>query len=355
MEPPMSNLYLNPARSATRVDNRQRTPSEPIVRVRVGDAPADPATASDGARWHGIPYAERYDYFDTLYFLSEMPLGSHDCYWLETQCKRFRVFKDGEVIYEKKSANYPRGRKRIIRVHPPYRFLIEAHVPDRQAVARHLPDREALELLGRYPLKLIAAHPARDFTFDYERDKLAMLALFDRCWRQPYQRKDRNSIRFEFGGSTGRKAKGRYDTWYASKECRIDGIVECFHHDGREIGAATLARVGLDDRSSLLDFDFAGYFRKKDQSSLRDIDLKRLGQYHRNRQRKSRGRQAEAQDLRLGGLVFRIHAIEPDGEFSIRQFIKSYGNGPYVRKADQIGISENIFAIGALDRARHSQ
>jgi hypothetical protein len=355
MEPPMPNLYPSHAVGATRAIDRQRTPSEPIVRVRVGNPPADPATASDGARWHGIPYAEHYDYFDTLYFLSEMPLGSHDCYWLETQCKRFKVFKDGEVIYEKKSAKYPRGRKRIIRVYPPYRFLVEAHVPDRKAVAMHLPEREALELIVRYPLKLIAAHPARDFTHDNENDKLAMLALFGRCWRQPYQRQERNSLRFELGGSTGRKAKGRYDTWYASKECRIDGIVECFHHDGREIGAATLARIALDNRFNLLNFDFAGYWHKKDQSSLRDIDLKRLGQYHRNRQRKSRNRQAEGQDLRLGGLIFRIHAIESDGEFSIRQFIKSYGNGPYVRKADEIGISENIFRIGALDRARQSQ
>jgi hypothetical protein len=323
---PLSTPHRPINRPSTRPQASQGRRGRQVQPCAAISAHPAPENALHQPSWRGIPYAECHYYFDSLYFLSEMPLGSHDCYWLETQCKRFKVFKDGEVVYDK------RGRKRIIRVYPPYRFLIEVHVPDRQAVARRLPDREALELLVRYPLKLIAAHPARDFTFDHEQDKLAMLDLFDRCWRQPYQREERNSIRFELGGSTGRRPKGRYDTWYASKECRIDGIVECFHQDGRELGSATLRRIGLGESLNLLDFDHAGYWDKKDQSSLRDIDIKRLGQYHRNRQRKSRSRQAHAQDQRLGGLIFRIHAIEPDGNFSIRQFIKNYGNGPYVGK-----------------------
>ena|ERR1700754_3731758 len=340
-------IYPKARAPATRLRKGPRTaspampggPSASLKRIRAWSAPQIP-TASDGARWHGIPYVDCYHYFDTLYFLSEFPLGSHDAYWLEQHCKRLRIFKDGEILYGKVSAKYPRGRKRIIRVFPPYRFLIEAHVPD----------REALELLVRHPLKLIAAHPARDFTFDHEQDKLAMLALFERCWRQPYQRQDRDAVRYDLGLSTGRRPKGRYDTAYASKPCRIDGIVECFHHDGRDLGSAVLRRIGLGETLNLLNFDFAGYFRKKDQDSLRDIDLKRLGQYHRNRQRRSRSRQAD-EDQRLGGLIFRIHAIEPDGEFSIRAFIRNYGNGPYVRKADEIRGSQQIIRIGSLDRA----
>ncbi len=72
--------------------------------------------------------------------------------------------------------------------------------------------------------------------------------MFDRFrmhYVHPYQRKQRSYVGFDAMGSyklnertgdvvnvsSGRKASGSYRVFYVSKECRIDGVVDCIHDE----------------------------------------------------------------------------------------------------------------------------
>jgi len=290
-------------------------------------------TDADDRRYCGIHYSDRYEYFDTVYFQSERLISAEDQWWLEDHCDRLDILQDGQVI-----------GGRTVKVFYPYRFQIEVHRPD----------RKGLEYLARIDIKLTAVHIARDFTFDDSNGKGALLDFVSKHWVQPHQRKTRRVARFDNGqddnggGSTGRRGKGHYETYYASEACRIDGVVDCFHSEGRHHGKIALQHIGIDHKFKLLDFDFTEYWRKKDRTSFKGIDIQRLGQYHSNRQRGSRNRKSD-RDWRIGSVLIRKHAFDWLGNICVQQFIQKYGSGPFLRNADELGLSEENIQIGGID------
>jgi hypothetical protein len=302
---------------AARNTTRHRSSSSPIVRIRPPDPPAILPTASDDRRYCGIRYADRYEYFDTVKYLSKTEISEADQARLRAHCKHLDIRRHGHWVRPK------RGRPYQLKIWP-WRFRIEIHVPD----------REALEFFAKLPdTEIRAVHIARDFTFDGEPGKSAMLDLLSQHYVQRWQRK-RQRISFDNGGlSTGRRGKGQYFTCYISRPCRIDGIVDCFHGEGRHHGTRALAQIGIHNPADPLDFDFAQYHSAKDQECLKEIDKSRLGQYLRNKADNTRDQHQRASDLRIGGLIWRIYGIDQFGNSSVQQFIRSY---PAIRMAKNI-------------------
>jgi len=333
----MAKEYSKGAQGATQSSGSHKRPSRPsgsIIRVR----PADPlpilATALDASRYCGIPYADRYFYFDTVKYLAKQVISNADARWLRSHCKHLDIRQHGHMIFPKQGQPYQLNI-------PPWRFRIEIHGPD----------RDALAFFAKLPgIKVTAAHVARDFTFDDASGKWAMLDLFSAHFVQRWQRK-RKRISFDNGGlSTGRRKKGWYETCYVSRPCRIDGIVDCFHGEGRHLGTKALAQIGIHCPADLLDFDFPQYHSQKDQTSLRAIDKHALGRTHRNRMNNTRDQHARAGDLRIGGLLWRIHGMDQFGNASVEQFIRNYGRGPFM--AD---LAKNIIGTVDTERANHEQ
>jgi hypothetical protein len=330
MEPPMSNLYPSHAAGATRADDRQRAPSERIVRVRVGNPPVRISTALDERRFFGIRYADSYHYFDTVKYLVKRPISPEDQAWLRRRCKHLDTRQHGDWAV-------PRNGK-------PYQINIW---PWRFRVELQLPDRAALEYFAALrAIKLSTAHPARDFTFDDPNGKHKVLSLYEKYFVQPRQRR-RERIIFDNGGfSTGRRSQGHYFVGYLSKECRIDGVVDCWHVEGRYLGNKALAQIGIHSPADLLGFDHAGYWSQKDRQLLA-LDCERLGRYHYNRHHQKRRQHSEptpfygrrSEDAWRGSLLWRIHAIDQFGIFSVQSFIRGYGKGPFLHSM----AGENIF------------
>lgn len=330
--------------SATPSRGAIRSSSAPIVRHPAADPAPISAIHPDDRRYCGIPYVDCYRYFDSALLLSKTLLGAADQWWLKKHCKDFRILWDGQLFFDER-----RKRWREIRVYPPYRFRFEGH----------LPDDEAREFLAHLALngdrKLIAAHPTRDFTFDHRRSaKGQMLEFFNEHWVQPHQRKDRPAIRFDNGsidnggGSTGRRGKGYYFTHYASEHCRIDGIVECFHIESRHQGKQSLAKIGINSPLDLLNFDHEAYWQKADRVSLKKIDVQRLGQHHSNRQRGSRERPSD-RHRRIGGVLIRKYGLDQFGNICVQQFVQRYGRGPFLRNADETGLSDEKMQMSGID------
>jgi hypothetical protein len=296
---------------------RHRSSSSPIVRIRPPNPPPILPTASDERRYCGIRHVDRYEYFDTVKYLSKSEISDADQAWLRSHCKYLDIRAHGHWVRPK------RGQPYKLNIWP-WRFRIEIHVPD----------LAALDFFAKLPdTEVRAVHIARDFTFDDETGKSAMLDLFSERYVQRWQRK-RQRISFDNGGlSTGRRGKGQYFTCYISKPCRIDGIVDCFHGEGRHHGTKALAQIGIHSPADLLDFHFSQYHSAKDQECLREIDKRRLGQYIRNRADHTRDQHAHPSDLRIGGLLWRIHAMDQFGNSSVQQFIRSY---PAIRSAKNI-------------------
>ncbi len=319
-------------------------PSASVRRIRAADPPPLPPTAPDGRRYCSIPYEECHHYFDTAHFISKRLIAAEDRWWLEEHCDRIDILWDGQLFFDKRRKSW-----REICVYYPHRFRIEIQVPDDEArvfLAR-------LCLTGDF--KLVTAHPARDFNFDHRRnDKGDMHDLFNEHWVQPHQRKDRSAVRFDNGsndnggGSTGRRGKGHFFTHYASEHCRIDGIVECFHIEGRYLGKQALAKIGIDTASDLINFDHEALWRKADQACLKEIDVQRLGQYHSNRRRGSRQRQSD-RHRRIGGLLIRKYGLDQFGNICVQQFIQRYGRGPFLRNACVAELSNEKMQMSGID------
>ncbi|WP_234679823.1 hypothetical protein [Bradyrhizobium monzae] len=314
------------ARSATPPLDAIRSSSASVTRYRAADPLPPPGTELDERRFCGIPYVDCYHYFDSAYFLSKTLLGAEDQWWLQDHCEDFDILWDGQLFFDER-----RKRWREIRVYPPYRFRIEVHFPDDEA-------REFLVHLAlNGDRKLVAAHPARDFTFDHRHSaKGDMLEFVNKHWTQSHQPKGRASARFDNGaldnggGSTGRRGRGHYFTHYASEHCRIDGIVECFHIEGRYQGKQALTKIGINSAFDLLNFDHLRYWQKVDRVSLKEIDVQRLGQYHSNRLRGSRERPSD-RHRRIGSVLIRKYGLDKFGNICVQQFIQRYGRGPFLR------------------------
>lgn len=321
----MVRRYSKAKPTATQPPKPQRSSSASIKRVRASDPRPMPATDADVRRYCGIPYVDRYQYFDTVKYLGKTEISEAARAWLRAHCRRLDIRPHGKMLFP------PNGEPYQINIHP-WRFRIEIHGPDRAALAffAELPN-----------IKVTAAHIARDFTFDDAAGKSALLDLFEMHWVQRWQRKSKR-ISFDNGGlSTGRRRKGHYETVYISRPCRIDGIVDCFHGEGRYLGTKGLAQIGICSASDLPGFDFTEYHAEKDRNCLMAIDKRRLGRYARNRMQKTRDQQAHDSDLRLGGLIWRIYSLDQFGNRSVEQFIRSY---PAARSAKNI--------IGTVDTGR---
>lgn len=321
----MPKIRSNHTGSATQPRDAIRSSSASIVRYRAAEPPPARRTEPDERRYCGIPYVDCYFYFDTVKYLTKSEIVEADQGPLRARCKHLDIREHGEWIYPKNGTPYQLNIW-------PYRFRVEIHVPD------HI----ALAYLAELPQTIVtAAHIARDFTFDDERDKYSMLHTFEECWVQRWQRK-RRRISFDNGGiSTGRRPKGSYFTLYASKPCRIDGIWDCLHGEGRHHGRKALERIGIFSSADLLDFNFQAYWREKDRQSLKRINRAQLGRQIRNQLRGQRDQKVRSRDRRIGGLIWRLHGTDNFGIISSEQFIRSY---PRCRSAKNI--------IGTVDTER---
>jgi hypothetical protein len=339
--PAVSAIYPKAASGATQADHRQRMATASrarasvgsIKRVRASNPPVGADKPLDGARWRGIPYADTYRYFDTIKLLSLRPIPEDALTMLRAHCKHVDVRRHNEVMHPK------RGKPYQINIHP-WRFRIELHVPD-QAALEYLAKRRGL--------KLTRADPAQDWTFDDEQAKLDLFNHLAEHFTQPHLKKHKR-ISFDNGGlSTGIKSKGRYFTFYSSKECRIDGVVDCLHIEGRYLGTEALAQIGLYKPKDLLNFDHAGYWSQIEAQQILMIDKERLGRHHANRQSGERRHHSEqtpfygyrSHDRWLGSLLYRIHAIDDYGNISVQTFLRNYGRGAFVRNL----ASGNLLAI----------
>jgi hypothetical protein len=311
-----------------------------LIRVRAPNPAADPATALDGARWRGIRYADRYRYFDTIKVLSLRPIPEAALVMLRAHCKHVDVRRHNEVLHPKKGKPYQ------INIYP-WLFRIELHVPD-QAALEYLAKRRGL--------KLTRADPAQDWTFDDEQAKLALFDHLAEHFTQPHLKKHKR-ISFDNGGiSTGIKSKGRYFTFYASRECRIDGIVECLHIEGRYLGTEALAHIGLHKSKDLLRFDHAGYWAQIEAQQILAIDAERLGRHHSNRISRERKQHSDptpfhgyrSHDRWLGSLLYRIHASDEYGNVSVQSFLRNYGRGAFLLNPG----ADNISAIRSVIQSR---
>ncbi|MDR6657790.1 hypothetical protein J2W51_000332 [Tardiphaga robiniae] len=315
---------------ATRRRSSNRSPakklSEPIGRrgsaVHDATAPrdaAEPATASHPLCWLGIQAADSYRYFDTI-GLHCHPIPADDIAWLRSQCGHL-------YIDTRRKWAIIKGKRCEISLYLPYVFRIEAQQPT-DAFFEYFAVRED---------RLYRADPALDCNFDDDVGKDRMLAIAQEHLVQPYQRKTRQYSKFSNGGlSTGRRNKGRYVTLYADKPCRIDGIAECFHIEHRTLRRHALAKIGLNHPRDLLTFNHVAFWNACTGAFFRQIDKERLGRSHSN-WRHAEKRRAKAnpdafhgrrsKDHWLGSLLYRIHAINDDGEFSVEQFLRRYRQG----------------------------
>jgi hypothetical protein len=303
----MAQKYPKVAQLATHRSEPHNSSSAPLVRIRAPEIAPPLAAEPDERRFCGIRYLDCYRYLDTVKYLSKGAISEADQHWLRSHCKHLDIRQHGDWLDPQSGTPYQ------VNIHP-WRFRIEIHLPDDDALGY---------FAKRRGVKVTAAHVARDFTFDDASGKWAMLELFDNHFVQRWQRKWKR-ISFNNGGmSTGRRGKGSYLTCYVSKPCRIDGIVDCFHGEGRHHGTSALAQIGIHSPADLLHFDHAGYWGQQDQR-LKEIDKQRLGRYIRNRMRNTRDQQADHLDMRLGGLLFRIHSIDQFGNASVQHFIRQY-------------------------------
>ena len=324
---------------ATRRNNRQQTaaasrlaaPSGAVIAIPAPDPAPNRSDAPDEPRWRGIAYADRYYYFDTLKFLALHPLSEIDQAFLRRHSKHLDIRLHGKMVF-------PKGRE-------PYQVNIW---PERLRIEIQLPDRAALEFLAKIKgLKLTRADIAIDFTFDDASGKHDMFNYFEKHFTQPYQRKEREQKIFDNGGSdaglsTGIREKGHYFTGYNSRECRIDGVVDCFHFESRNHGTRRLARLGLHHPKDLLDFNHAGYWQQIESQFL-TVDKERLGRFHRNRQKNLNLRAFEqmpylgrqSKNYAIGAFLYRFYATDEFGNVSVMQFLRTYGRGPFIMRLEQ--------------------
>jgi hypothetical protein len=305
----------NPRKSAVKPEPVGRLSTAVHAKAAPRDA-GQPANVSRPVDWLGIQAVDSYRYFDTIGLLCHA-IPTDDLKWLETQCGHIdiRTRFTWAIIKGK--------RERISRYHP-YIFRIEAQLPN-DAFLQYFASRND---------HLYRADPALDCNFDNDIGKDAMFATVNKYLLQPYQRKSREHVHFPNGGiSTGRRSKGHYVTFYADMPCRIDGVVDCFHIEHRTLRRKALADIGLEHPRDLLTFDHDAFWGKFTQSFFRQIDRERLGLTHANRVFKEKRRtQANpdpfygrrSKDHWLGSMLYRIHAINNDGDFSVEQFLRMY-------------------------------
>lgn len=301
-----------------------RSSSAPVQRIRPANPAAMAAHTLDEPRFCGVPYADRHFYFDTLKFLSKTDIGATDRAWLDKCCKHVDIRAHGDWIVPKRGASYQLNIW-------PWRFRIEAHVPYPDRDLRNL---DVLKFFAKLPdTKVTAAHPARDFTFPDEFAKITMLDVLYAHYFQPWQRdhewktffQRNNPVTGELVGfSTGRRGLGNYFTCYISQHCRIDGVADCFHGEGRHHGTKPLKQIRIYLPQDLVDFDHRLYWREKDRRTLRQIDKRRLGQFLRNRADKTRDQTLMSCDLRIGGFIWRKMAVDDWDRFSVQHFLRSY-------------------------------
>lgn len=310
----MAQKYLKAPRDATQISGRHKRRGGAIVRIRPADPQPISATALDGQHYCGIRYVDRYGYFDTVKYLSKLPISHGDYCWLWLHCKYLDIRYHGQWIYPKKGKPYQ------INIWP-WRWRIEIHVPSPEALAFFAQHGDT---------RVSAAHIARDHTFDDEVGPLAMLQLFTESWVQPHLKQDRSRTFKNGGMSTGRRYKGSYYTGYSDQHCRIDGTADCWHFEHRVFGTKALARANIISPADLLDFDFAEHWASKDRTCLKRIDKATLGRIHRNRVQRTRDQQLKPRDLRLGAFIWRTYAADQFGNISPRQFIRNYGRGSFI-------------------------
>lgn len=289
--------------------------------IRLRAPQANRPAATNKSYWHGIPYADCYRYIDTLKLLAPHPLSEGDLELLGKHSRHLDVRAHGEMIFPKGGQPYQ------LNIYP-WRFRIELQ----------LPDRSALKLLAlQSHLKLTRAEFAIDFTFDDERGKYRMLEYFEEHFVHPHQRKNMRK-HFDNGGlSTGRRKRGHYFSGYCDRPCRIDGIVDCFHFEGRHLGAEDLAQIGLRQTSDLLNFDHVAYWNKIEEYFLH-IDKERFGRFYENRRTGMRRRISpqipfigrKSKDFAIGAFLYRLDALDITGKRTVQQFIRKYGRGPFV-------------------------
>jgi hypothetical protein len=341
-------------------DQPEASAAKPLPRIRFSDRPApsqgssydgpdqfqrskpaaESAALSTPLLRAGIRPADCHRYIDTIKCLGKRPIPEADIEMLRSHCKHLDIRPHGAMVFPRSGAPYQ------INIHP-WRFRIEIH----------LPDPIALEYLARCPgLKLTRVDLAQDWTFDDEQPKLDLFETFAEHLVQPHLKRYARISFDNEGLSTGRRRKGRYFTLYASRACRIDGIVDCLHIECRHLGTQALAQIGLYSPADLLDFDHAAYWHRIEANQLLAIDKEHLGRFHSNRRSNMRRRATDpkpfygrrSEDHWLGSLLYRIHAMDDRGQVSVQSFLHNYGRGPFVIN---LGIG-NKNAFGRVDTGR---
>jgi hypothetical protein len=96
---------------------------------------------------------------------------------------------------------------------------------------------------------------------------------------------DRDVVTIDNSTYTGQRKKGRHHHWgaYVDKPCRITGEVACAHLENRHVTPQLLRKIGIDDVTAMLDFDFAAFFQERLSGLFLHVDLTRLGRVHFNK------------------------------------------------------------------------
>ncbi len=232
-----------------------------------------------------------------------------------------------------------------------------------QRLQLHQPTQQALELLAA--MTAAADEPlinyvevACDLIFEDQNEADKTVEYFLEHLVQPWHRKSmkiRCFYKWEeidgidfyrdwpigFSTRNTRKGKrGRMGHWfvgYSSLPCRLTGETPCFHVEGRHSSVRSLQRIGINDLSDLIDFDFDAYFASN--MTLYELDCERLGRFHRNRLSGSKSRHSSVKkmgksgftynrDHRLGATLYNSLSLHRDDPYhdqrSLQKFVDEY-------------------------------
>lgn len=183
---------------------------------------------------------------------------------------------------------------------------------------------------------------ALDVILNDQAAKRRLHQLFNTNFVQPWHKGKQT---FEYPDGTYREIRrlpGRNYKWYCDKPDRIWNNPHCFHLEGCHQGIRAVRRLGLQNCTDLLSFDFASYWR--DHLRLFEVDLDRLGRFHNNRLTGQRRRSAWQKicctfcynaDRARGSVLFRSRAAHSMQEVrSVQQFVDCYGRGPFLVPLD---------------------
>jgi hypothetical protein len=274
----------------------------------------------------------RYTYFDRVHVWLKKPLTPGQLKQIKAHC--------GDLYLA----------KRLCKFHLHYRQGLQLFQPTRQA-------RKLLAALASTDEPMITyVEIAQDRVFEDQAEADACVEFFKDHFVQPWHRKSMGmQFYYHFGKIDGEdyfrnfpssfttritpkggRRMGHWFAGYSDDHCRLSGETPCFHFEGKYCGVRNLKRIGIYDLSDLIDFDFNNYFDT--HITLYDLDLERVGRYHRNQQSGSKSRHSHIQryrksgfynhDHRLGATLYNSLALHRDDPYhderSLLKFLDEY-------------------------------